>query len=500
MQKLSTFISTIILLTGMQVNAQFSIPKVLIEVFTGSWSGYSPDGEIRLEEVLSTYEDAIAVNIHNGDAMTISEESDLTGFYSPAYPQAVLNRTGTLYSRGSWLSTTGTMLQTPATVTVSFDSIRYNSGTRLLDVYIKAVFTGAEAGDMRFNCIVSEDMVTGTGSGYNQVNYLNTTPGHPYYGAGDPIIGYEHLYVARDYLGDAWGISGSIPASANFGTTATYHFSTALNASWNENNITLIGFVCNYDGSALGDRRILNSVEFSGLFPPEPEMTLSSHLVCRGNTIDYSYAGTDDATQYYWEFAGGTPATSTAMDPGPVYYDVAGNYTTKLTVTGIAGSASVLGSVSIIGIDTQVNLTDSSLIANLSGATYQWYDCSSGFIALSGETNREFVHPGSGEYAVVISSGACIDTSDCIDVLSFSIDEPSLNLFTVYPNPSDEVVNFAWTEAGWLRICTVDGRLVSETQCGIEKTAAHMKLEPGSYVVSFIGEQGIETKRLLITR
>lgn len=246
-------------------NAQFSIPKGLLEVFTGAWCQYCADGYVKMNAVDSSYEDAFTITVHNGDAMTFTECDDLMAYYSPSFPQALLNRSGALLSRNTWMSSTGTSLSGAASVTVSFDSVSYDPITRGLDVYLKALFTGLESGDLRFNCIVVEDSVTGAGTGYNQVNADNTTPGHPYYGAGNPIVGFQHRNVARAYLGGTWGISGVIPSTVNFGTNSTHHFTYTLPAGFDEIQISLIGIVSEYNGTGLADRKILNVERYASI-------------------------------------------------------------------------------------------------------------------------------------------------------------------------------------------------------------------------------------------
>lgn len=239
--------------------AQFSIQKCLVEVHTGAWNQYAPDGTLYLDTVANTNANVIPVNIHNGDGMSTTEGDNVSTFYAPAYPQATLNRLTAPVNRAVWVSTANSILAGAASVTVSFDSVLYDEVTRQVDVYLKATFTGPVNGDIRFNCIVVEDSVTGTGSSYNQVNAYNSVAGHPYFGAGNPIVGFVHRHVAREYLGAAFGTSGIIPASVNFGSEVTHHYSYTLPVGYDENKISLVGIVSKFDGAAIGDRFILNA-------------------------------------------------------------------------------------------------------------------------------------------------------------------------------------------------------------------------------------------------
>lgn len=254
---LSLLVVFTLLVTNSQ--AQFSIQKAVLEIFAGAGFQYIPDAYVKSQAVLTTYPNAIAIYLHNGDSMAIAEESNLNGFYSPAYPQALINRSGTLYSRNAWAGQVGSVLAGAAPVTVSFDFVAYDAPTRKLDVFVKAIFTAALSGDMRFNCVLVEDSVTGIGPGFDQGNADNTTPGHPYYGAGNPIVGIPHPYVARAYLGGAWGTAGVIQGTVAFGGQYLYHYTYTLPANINPYQVSLVGMVTAYDGNNPEDRKILNA-------------------------------------------------------------------------------------------------------------------------------------------------------------------------------------------------------------------------------------------------
>lgn len=254
---------------------QFSIKKVVLEEFTGAWCQYCADGSYRAELMDNQYQDALMVAVHQGDAMTTPEGDSLMDDYSPAFPQATFNRDGTLYSRGGWSSQMSSLLQGATSVTVEFDSVGYNATTRQVTAVVRGTFTAAMTGDIRMNLIITEDEVTGTGSGYNQVNADNTTPGHPYQGAGNPIVGFRHRHVARKYVGGTWGLGGIIPNTVNFGSSYTHTFTYTLPAAWHADKIELVAYVGKVDGPTIADRPIINGEEFplSSLVVGTPSMT-----------------------------------------------------------------------------------------------------------------------------------------------------------------------------------------------------------------------------------
>jgi hypothetical protein len=54
--------------------------------------------------------------------------------------------------------------------------------------------------NLKLTVILVEKIVTGIGPGYDQRNYGNSDPGHPYYGQGNYIQGFEHTNVIRHVL------------------------------------------------------------------------------------------------------------------------------------------------------------------------------------------------------------------------------------------------------------------------------------------------------------
>jgi hypothetical protein len=65
--------------------------------------------------------------------------------------------------------------------------------------------------NLMLTVILVEKSVTGIGPGYDQRNYGNSDPDHPYYGQGNNIQGFEHTNIIRHlltaYEGDAIDVS-----------------------------------------------------------------------------------------------------------------------------------------------------------------------------------------------------------------------------------------------------------------------------------------------------
>ena len=95
-------------------------------------------------------------------------------------------------------------------------------------------------------------------------------------------------------------------------------------------------------------------------------------------------------------------------------------------------------------IDITVTNTSPTLTANETGANYRWLDCDNNFAVIPSETNQAFTATNSGNYAVEITVGNCVDTSACENVLTTAINQNiNLSEIAIYPNPTNNVINIA---------------------------------------------------------
>ena len=81
MKRLHLIFFSLLTMLATVASAQFSVQKGVIEVFTGSWSQYSPDGFVILEDVIASSNNVIPVNIHTSDGMEIDHGTELATFF-----------------------------------------------------------------------------------------------------------------------------------------------------------------------------------------------------------------------------------------------------------------------------------------------------------------------------------------------------------------------------------------------------------------------------------
>lgn len=102
------------------------------------------------------------------------------------------------------------------------------------------------------------------------------------------------------------------------------------------------------------------------------------------------------------------------------YYAVTGSYyDSSLTVGGHDSIHRF--DLSIISIDPSVTQINTTLSADYSRAVYQWIDCASSEF-IEGETSQSFTAKVDGSYAVIITDGECVETSDCYSVIGMEFE------------------------------------------------------------------------------
>lgn len=109
-----------------------------------------------------------------------------------------------------------------------------------------------------------------------------------------------------------------------------------------------------------------------------------------------------------------------------------------------------------------------SLVAEASGASYQWLDCDNAYAPINGATNQSFSPLVSGNYAVQITNGYCVSISNCTNVTV--IGKTQIKNFlgvNVYPNPTTSLLYIDKGKNTTLSVQVVDqlGRTLLVQDC-----------------------------------
>jgi hypothetical protein len=226
-------------------------------------------GAYTLDSLLNEHQNLIGVSLHsyyNHDAMFFPEIDTIGMAYSPGAPLGSTNRVfwgdwdyvaEVMPNWGNRIQSEG--MQTPV-ITVSVSAVWSSTDREVSATISTEILSDLPTGDYRFSLYVVEDSVTGVGAGYDQTSYYNNMEGNPFYGMGNPIVGYVHKHVVRAIIPQAWGQAGIIPsnplAGQNFSTTINY----ILPIEFDENKIKLVAFVNKKSADHLSDK-VLNVEE-----------------------------------------------------------------------------------------------------------------------------------------------------------------------------------------------------------------------------------------------
>ncbi len=108
--------------------------------------------------------------------------------------------------------------------------------------------------------------------------------------------------------------------------------STVLNLVWAK------GSSADYTIAYHGSSNRANGISLTWLSVPSASFVTSTNTLCTGASLTYSNLSTGGLTSYTWNFAGGSPATSTSTNP-VITYTAPGTYSVSLTATNALGSS-----------------------------------------------------------------------------------------------------------------------------------------------------------------
>ncbi len=166
-------------------------------------------------------------------------------------------------------------------------------------------------------------------------------------------------------------------------------------------------------------------------------------------------------------------------------YSATGSYSANfVNAQGCDSTANL--NLTIETVNTSVTQGGIVLTAQSASATYQWIDCDNGNMAISGATNPSFVATANGNYAVIVTTGSCSDTSACFVVDQVSLSENTLEeIAVVAPNPSDGNFSINFNESQESIAITVydaAGKLIlTDNRKNAQSLAYALDVAPGTY-------------------
>lgn len=224
---------------------------VVGEEGTGTWCQWCPRGAVFMDLFESKYQDFWAgIAVHNQDPMTVTEYDAEYGNLIGGYPSSLVDRVGDV-DPSAMTPDFYTRLQTPPVATL-INGANWDAASRTLNVSVKYTFTQAANNNYKSACVLTEDDVTGTGSGWSQSN--------AYAGGNNGVMGgFESLpspvpasqmvynHVARAIAPSFAGMT-IFPATVSSGAVHIVNYTFVLPAGWDETQIHIVGMLIDPTG------------------------------------------------------------------------------------------------------------------------------------------------------------------------------------------------------------------------------------------------------------
>ena len=211
--------------------------KVVIgEEATGTWCQWCPRGAVALKTMHDKYDGFFqGIAVHNNDPMENPYYDASIASKVNGYPSALVDRGAEMDPSAMGGDFINRIQIAPKGVMDI--AAKYDAATKMMSVSVETTIESAISGDYRIACVIVEDDVTGTTSGYNQSN--------AYAGGGSGVMGgYEKLpnpvpaaQMVYDHVGRAIaptfsGLPNAFGASASAGQKFIHNFTFDIDPSW----------------------------------------------------------------------------------------------------------------------------------------------------------------------------------------------------------------------------------------------------------------------------
>ncbi len=248
---------------------------------------------------------------------------------------------------------------------------------------------------------------------------------------------------------------------------------------------------------------------------PVANFDILSEDICDGDSVAYINVS-NYAASYYWEFTGGTPATSTDINPN-VYYLASGNYDVKLIAYNSVSNDTITNTYSVnINIspvadfyanDTTLYLPNAfaTFTNNSTYASSYFWNFGDGTTSTDQAPWHQYTSAGSYTISLNVNNGICNDNIEFVNYITVyyptSINEFTDNDITIYPNPASTFVQVKGikSKVTTYSIIDISGKIVK--QLSIEQfnnlTIDISNLENGIYYIKLQTESNVVVKRFI---
>jgi len=245
------------------------------------------------------------------------------------------------------------------------------------------------------------------------------------------------------------------------------------------------------------------AVSTNGSAPPTPGTISGNVAICPGSTNTYSVQAVNGATSYTWTlpfgWTGSSLTNSITVTAGTSngLIIVAANNSCGMSMDKIQG-------VTVTAVNTSVSQTGTTLLADATGATFQWINCTNGN-PIAGQTNPGFTATSLGNYAVIVTRNNCSDTSSCFNISTVGLNDnrDSTDLI-IYPNPSRgriqvKIDGLQTVHNSKLEIYNLKGNLIYQSKIKFPNSEIELTHQTkGIYYLKFYSDRAFRAKMFVI--
>ena len=189
-----------------------------------------------------------------------------------------------------------------------------------------------------------------------------------------------------------------------------------------------------------GNNLYIDDINISGLATTAPiaDFVASDTTICAGQCINFTNQSLNSPSSLVWTFTGGTPASSTAVNPSNICYNTAGEYAVQLNATNIGGfsTKNKISYITVSALPAIPTITSSgNTLTASNGDTYQWKLNGSPISMAIAATHVVTV---DGNYTVTITDLNGCSATSAIYVVSTTDLQTNMDEFlnvSIYPNP-----------------------------------------------------------------
>jgi surface protein len=224
----------------------------------------------------------------------------------------------------------------------------------------------------------------------------------------------------------------------------------------------------------------LNNVTLTAFDESGNTNTCTSLVIVEGPDEPLVITQTEEACDfYYWSVT------------DEIYFE--SNLITETSSNGSCDTVFVLNLIVSELSDLSIIVNSGTVSTTNNTASYQWLDCDDDYAPIAGATNQSYTPPSSGNFALELTEGGCVDTTACVYVVPTSTTDLQSNTLSIYPNPTQNLVtiNLDNSPKGVLKAYDLQGRLIhSQPVQGQGNLDYTIQGEAGLYLIEFVDERG----------